>query len=160
MLSEFRPAEIVAVLMTVAATAAIYPIARYAEAHKGATGVVKERMDTMDELSKASKTLTAMFKGTRPYDPKTVARLAGLIADKAEKLPKMFPSGSDGDPSEALPIVWSDPDGFAKGFEALKEEAGKLAAMAPTVSMREALPQFFKMSRTCTACHTDYRKAQ
>lgn len=117
-------------------------------------------MDAMSELGKASKTITQMFKGQQKYDAETVARLANNIADHADMLPAMFPKGSDGHPSETLPTAWSDRVGFVKAFDALKVEASKLAKMSPTATQREAMVQFFKMSRTCTACHTNYRKAK
>lgn len=138
----------------------ISPVVHFAGAHEGAMGIVKQRMDVMSELGKASKTIAEMFKGQRAYDPAMVAQLARNIANHADKLPAMFPLGSGNPPSEALPSVWSDRDGFVKAFGAMKQEATKLSEMAPTATQRAVMGQFFKMSRTCTACHTNYRKAK
>lgn len=143
------------VFACVSAVAVTTPLA---VAHEGAKGIVKQRMDAMGDLGKASKTLTQMFKGQRTYDAQTVARLANNIADHADKLPAMFPKGSGGPPSETLPSAWTDRSGFDRAFGALKSEARKLADMAPTASQRETMAQFFKMARTCSACHTNYRK--
>ncbi len=135
-------------------------VIRLAGAHEGAKGVVKQRMVAMSDLGKASKTMIEMFKGQRKFDPAMVAQLARDIAVHADKLPAMFPKGSDGHPSETLPSAWTDRAGFVKAFSALKVEAIKLADLAPTATQREAMVQFFKMSRTCTACHTNYRKVK
>lgn len=126
-------------------------------AHEGATGVVKERMDAMSSMSRASKTLSEMFKGERKYDPAVAARLATEIASHADKLRDMFPPGSTAAPSKTLPSAWSDRKRFLEAFDALKSEARKLAGLAPGASQREAMVQFFKMSRTCSSCHRSYR---
>ena len=55
------------------------------EAHKGATGVVKERMDQMGEIAKSMKAMGAMFKGATPYDAEAV-RGKGSSQSLAAKL--------------------------------------------------------------------------
>ena len=78
-------------------------------AHGGATGVVKERMEAMEAISKANKSLSAMFKGDVDYDPASVRDSALRIKRHAgEAMTELFPEGSDGKPSEALPMIWDD----------------------------------------------------
>lgn len=157
MFESFRPGKAIAVVAIGATMGAIYPVVHFAAAHEGARGVVKERMDAMTDLGRASKTMTEMFKGQQKFDPEAIARLAKSIAAHADKLPAMFPEGSDGHPSKTLAKAWSDRAGFVQAFAALKVEATKLAEMAPTAPQRETMVQFFKMSRTCSSCHTTYR---
>ncbi len=96
--------------------------ASLALAHGGATGVVKERMELMENIGKAMKTLTAIFKGERDYDAGAVKAAAGSIRDHAgAQLTKLFPESSLDEPTETLPTVWQDWD----EFDAL---AGQLAA--------------------------------
>lgn len=135
-------------------------IVQHAGAHEGAKGIVKQRMKAMSDLGYATKSMLNMFKGHRKYDPATLARLAKAIADHAGALPAMFPEGSGGHPSETSPSAWTDRQGFLHAFGALMNEATKLSRIAPTATKNEAMAQFFKMSRTCTACHTYYRKAK
>ena len=146
------------VSLTVVALAAVPIGVSLGQAHDGAKGVVKQRMDAMKELGSAAKTLGQMFKGQQKYDPAMVAKLAGEMAAKADRLPAMFPKGSEGPPSDTMPSAWSDRAGFEKGFAALKMEASKLAEMAPKAPQQEVMAQFFKTAGTCRSCHTSYRK--
>lgn len=82
-------------------------------AHGGATGIVKERMDAMTAISKANKTLGAMFKGEAAYDAAIVREAATIInGHGGEAMTKLFPEGSGGMPSEALASVWEDWETF------------------------------------------------
>ena len=96
--------------------------ASFAFAHGGATGIVKERMELMENIGTAMKTLNAIFKGERDYDPEAVRAAAAAIRDHAgENMTKLFPENSLDKPTETLPAVWQQWD----EFEAL---AGALAA--------------------------------
>ncbi|MEK9722941.1 MAG: hypothetical protein VW405_05580 [Rhodospirillaceae bacterium] len=50
-----------------------------APAHEGATGVVKERMELMEDLGRALKALAPMVKGQAPFDAARVKAYARLI---------------------------------------------------------------------------------
>lgn len=93
-------------------------------AHGGATGVVKERMDAMDAMGEAVKTLAAMMRGETKYNAETVRETAAVIDNHAgEAMTALFPEGSDGEPSEAKPAIWTD----WQEFQAL---AGRLDILA------------------------------
>ncbi|MBX2807876.1 MAG: cytochrome c [Cellvibrionaceae bacterium] len=78
-------------------------------AHGGATGVVKERMDLMENLKGAMKTLKPMMRGQQDYDVDTVKQNALIIRDNAgEHMTKLFPEGSLEEPSEAKPEIWTE----------------------------------------------------
>jgi cytochrome c556 len=82
-------------------------------AHGGATGIVKERMDAMSDMSKAMKTLTPIIRGKTEYDSSLVSELALRIANQSgQHLLMMFPEGTEGDPSEAKPAIWAQWDRF------------------------------------------------
>ncbi|MCR9111365.1 MAG: cytochrome c [Rhodobacteraceae bacterium] len=100
-------------------------------AHSGATGVVKERMDAMGELSEAMKLLTPMMRGQAEYNPDAVRRAADTMIDHAgSDMTELFPEGSNDMPSEALDVIWEDWEEFAALAEALRTSAEgmKLAA--------------------------------
>ena len=76
-------------------------------AHGGATGVVKERMDLMENLKGAMKTLKPMMRGQKDYDVDTVKQNAAIIRDNAgNHMTKLFSEGSLKMPSEARPEIW------------------------------------------------------
>ena len=78
-------------------------------AHKGATGIVKERMDNFKASQKALKRVLAASKRN---DFDAIVPLANQIKNWAEIMPTKFLSGSDGPPSEAAPAIWTDFEGF------------------------------------------------
>ena len=100
-------------------------------AHSGATGVMKERMDAMDEMGEAMKRLTPMMRGQTVYDPDVVRSAAEtMIGHAGVQMTELFPEGSNGKPSEALDAIWEDWEEFAALAEALRTSAEgmKLAA--------------------------------
>lgn len=128
-------------------------------AHSGAMGVVKERMDLMKGMGDAMKTMGAMLKGETPFEPAVVADKAGYLAEHAGRIPKLTPEGSNDKPSEALPIIWQEWDGYEQGADALAKEGGKLAEIAGNGADERAIKiQFAKVSNTCGSCHDKYRK--
>ncbi|WP_222223290.1 c-type cytochrome [Marinobacterium arenosum] len=80
-----------------------------AVAHGGASGVVKERMETMKEMKTSMKSLSAMFSGKAAYDPDEV-REAALVLQRnsGDALTRLFPEGSLHKPTEAKEIIWQE----------------------------------------------------
>ena len=79
-----------------------------AGAHDGATGVVKERMESMKSISRAGKVLSNMAKGKQNLDPQDARTLALKIRTHALRIPELFPStqhSQAGSGTEASPAV-------------------------------------------------------
>lgn len=151
-------------------------------AHKGATGVVKERMDQMGMIAKSMKAIGGMMKGQTPYDADVVRSEAAMIASHGgETLTKLFPEGSIKHPSEAIPTIWTDWERFeaiamdlSRYATALSDGAGNdrggsgggLSSGGLTSSgsgdadLASMLPDdlFMKVAGTCSACHQDFRQ--
>ena len=128
-------------------------------AHSGAEGVVKERMELMKDMGDAMKVMGAMFKGQVPFKPAVVAEKAGFLAEHAKMIPDMTPKGSNDHPSEALPIIWQEWDGYVTGSNELADEGRKLVEIASNgAGLPEAKAQFINVSKTCGACHDRFRK--
>jgi cytochrome c556 len=79
-----------------------------AVAHQGATGIVKERMDTMSEIASNMKALAAMVKSDK-VDPDAAREIGSRVAEQARLFPTQFPKGSLSKVSEARAQIW---DGF------------------------------------------------
>jgi cytochrome c556 len=127
------------------------------EAHKGATGVVMKRMMSMKSMGDGMKELAAMVTGKAPYDAARTKAIAATIKGHAADIPKQFPKGSIKGPSEALPSIWQDWDGFKRHADNLAELADKLAGAAGD-GKSAALGLFAQMGKTCSGCHQDYRQ--
>ena len=128
-------------------------------AHSGATGIVKERMDLMKSIADQMKAVGRMIKGEDDFDAQKVAKAAEVIVRHAEKVPEMFPEGSNDSPSEALPTIWQDWETFLQLTADMKQQASNLRTAAKKAADIDGIrPQFAAVGKTCSACHQDFRK--
>ncbi len=130
--------------------------ATLALAHEGAMGVVKERMDLMDRQKDDMKIIGDMAKGVVPFDAAKAAEAARDISVTSKKIPELFPEGSEGGESDALPAIWKEWDRFTKSADDLDRVAGEL-----TTALEAGNPDwkaaFKKVGDACKACHQDFR---
>lgn len=127
-----------------------------AQAHKGASGVVKQRMTAMKEMGESMKALSLMVTGKQPYDAKSVQAIAATLKGHAGHLPMLFPKGSIKAPSEATPKIWTNWDDFKGQADKLAALADGLASAAPQ-GRTAAIGHFAKLGKACSGCHEDYR---
>lgn len=127
-----------------------------AQAHKGASGVVKQRMMAMKDMAAGTKELSLMVTGKKAYDAERVKAIAAAIKGHAGEIPKLFPKGTNHHPSEATAKIWTHWDDFKGHAEKLAELADGLASAAPNGKMA-AIGSFAKIGKTCSGCHEDYR---
>ena len=118
-------------------------------AHGGATGIVKQRMDAMVDIGRATK---AIRDAVRRSEPDAVRDAAMRIAGHAAEIPKLFPDGSFHHPSEALPAISVDRAAFDALAAKLALTAGELASNAD--APREAAR---RLADICKQCHTRFR---
>lgn len=124
-------------------------------AHKGASGVVKERMEAMGSIAANMKSVSHMLRGSADYDASVVKSAMEEISAHAAMLPHKFPKGTDAAPSEAALAIWTDPTQFNALFTELEMSADAVAALSGD---KEAVAQGFgKVAKTCKACHATYR---
>lgn len=134
-------------------------IASAAWAHGGATGIVKERMDAMTEISRNVKTVGQMLKGTAAYDPDEIARAAKAITGHAgNAMTELFPEGSLQHPSEASPAIWVEWKEFSDYAESLQTSARSLKDLAAQGAEQKTVAAAFgKVAATCKTCHEAFR---
>lgn len=118
-------------------------------AHGGATGIVKQRMDAMVDIGRATK---AIRDAIRRSEPDAVRDAAMRIAGHAAEIPKLFPDGSFHHPSEALPAISADRTAFDALAAKLVLAAEELASNAD--APREAAR---RLADACKQCHTRFR---
>ena len=123
-------------------------------AHKGATGIVKERMDNFKASQVALKQILAASKRN---DFEAIVPLANQIKNWAEIMPTKFPSGSDGPPSEAAPAIWTDFEGFKSAAKENFEAARSLEVTALNGEAKATAKAIQQLAGTCKACHQSYR---
>ena len=129
----------------------------WAIAHGGATGVVKDRMMLMKDISKSTKQIASMMRGEVNYNGRKVSELADSIASKGgEKITKLFPEDSLDEQTEALSAIWRE---WTK-FEALSDQLTVAAndLKAASDDQYDAMDSFQKLVGTCRACHRTFRQ--
>jgi len=131
--------------------------ATLALAHEGATGVVKERMDLMKRQQDDMKLIGDMAKGKTPFDAAKAAEAARDISLTAKKIHELFPEGSEGGKSDALPAIWQEWDRFTGNAEDLESVANALAASLGDSAAQDWKTAFQKVTDACKACHQDFR---
>lgn len=85
-----------------------------------------------------------------------VAAMTGL-RDNFQRLPTLFPEGSGGGDSEALPAIWENWDEFlaiAESGAGLAQQAIDAAAVGDATAYQAAMRAF---SGTCAQCHQQFR---
>ena len=152
-----------AILSVVTLSVVVASISLTAFAHGGATGIVKERMDAMEVMGKAMKSVGAMIKGQAAYDPAGIEAAAEVIAQHARDIPTLFPDSHEsrhGKVTDALPAIWEQKDRFDQLAADMLREAQTLSANAQEAEKRTVRLQFAKTAKVCSACHTAFRKPQ
>jgi len=134
-------------------------LALTANAHDGATGVVKERMQAMDAMAKSMKTVAPMIRGQAPLIGETAAAAARAIQTGAgEHLLRLFPAGSLSPPSDAKAEIWQDWARFEALANELADAAGRLEEAAKPGADNGAMTAAFKgVGAVCAACHKQFR---
>ena len=138
---------------------AVFPVALgvagAALAHSGATGVVKERMDGMKEMSHAAKAMGAVKAGAIPFSFETLNLAGREISRHGAAARAQFPAGSLTHPSEALPAIWSDRETFDRLMEQMIAAAEQLSV---TANRDEAEALATRIGGLCKDCHATFRK--
>lgn len=108
-------------------------------AHKGATGIVKDRMAAMMIMGKVVKSVSSMMQGEIEIDPEQIRQGATIIESHAgESMTKLFPEGSMQKASVAKLEIWSDWEGFEDLAKQLSLYAVGLEAAAENGLMSNA----------------------
>ncbi len=129
------------------AVSAGLPLSVPAFAHKGATGIVKERMDNFKASQIALKQVSAASKRNNFFE--AIAPLANKIKNWAEIMPTEFPSGSDGPPSEAAPAIWTDFEGLKSAAKENFEAASFLEVSALNGDAKATAKAIKQLAGTC-----------
>ena len=79
------------------------------------------------------------------------------MADITVMLQRVWPEGSGGDGTRALPAVWENQDDFRPKLEGLRAASARLREHAEADDMEGAGEALREVGRTRRDCHTTYR---
>lgn len=130
-------------------------LASTASSHGKATGIVRERMDSMVVLAETMKQLSAMSKSTTALDVAKMKQAAAAIAaNSGTNFTSLFPEGST-QHSEATQAVWTKPS----EFQSIADELFYLGEQLSDVTQpSELATQLQALSKTCKSCHQTFRQ--
>lgn len=124
-------------------------------AHQGASGIVKERMDRFTE---AKNQLQQIKKALRGDDFASVQGTASSLRDWARIMPDYFPEGSGSAPSEASPRIWEEFGAFKAAAKNHENAATMLMEVAEAGDKDASIAAFKTLAGTCSSCHKQFRQ--
>jgi cytochrome c556 len=120
---------------------------------------LKYRKAVMDTMAGHITALSLIFNGKVEHQEYLLTH-AEALAGSAEQVGKIFPAGSAVGKSEALPLIWQEPEKFQKAAEAVKVATAQLRD-AVKGGDKAAIGKAIKpVGDACKACHDRYRKEE
>jgi cytochrome c556 len=104
--------------------------------------------------------IVGMARGQVPFDAAVAERNARRMAALAPMIPELFAAMDTREfdvETEALPVIWEDPEGFAEKAAALEAEANTFADVAAGGDQAATLGGLRALGGTCGNCHDSYR---
>lgn len=83
---------------------------------------------------------------------------AQQLADFANRIPGLFPAGSDVGDTQALKTIWTDPAGFAAATKNIQSATQQLVAAAQAGDNAGFADALKRTGAACGACHRSYRE--
>lgn len=123
-------------------------------AHDHATGVIKERMEMMQQIAKHWKSIRERIDAKR--DLGSIKADAEAIAAHAPHVVHLFPKGSTQKPTEARAAIWQNWADFERKAAALEVVSKKLVNADPN-DFDAISAEARAVTQVCIACHEKYR---
>ena len=117
--------------------------------------------DVIEKRQKAMKGNSADVKAIKgaveSKDYATIETKAKDIMGTADKIPSLFPKGSDKGKTKATPAIWEKSDEFAKSAKNLSKASGELASAAKSKDDAAVAAKFKAVGEACSSCHKAFR---
>ena len=120
------------------------------------TPAMEYRQTIMNSLGAHRGALTAILNQDVPHQGHVLGHALSLQQLSA-MASDIFPEGSHGEGSRALPDIWADAPGFRDALSAFQSAADGLAEAARAGDMTAVDEAAAGLGRTCGGCHRPYR---
>lgn len=97
-------------------------------------------------------------RGLVPDDGNLVSH-AQALANGAKELGRVFQEGSNVGESEALPLIWEEPEEFAAAIAKTEEATAAFVTAAESGDEESISAAFRNVGMSCRGCHDRYRVA-
>lgn len=127
----------------------------------GAAALADTPAETIAARRAGYKHIDAIAKSL--YDagsPADVAPFAPKVAEISawlQKIPTLFPPGTDVGDTKAKPEVWSDPEGFKTAQQRAVAQVTKLQQVVAANDTADFAAQVKALATACSACHRQFR---
>ena len=129
----------------------------FSYSHKGAAGIIKERMDKFQESKNLMRTIN---KSLRNNNFNVVTKSAEKLNKWANEMEKYFPRGSEAstsNKSEASSNIWSEPEDFKKAIKKFEISSAGLIKISKNKNIDETVSSFREVAASCKGCHQKFR---
>lgn len=124
------------------------------------TAAFELRRDTMKQMGRALYlSVGRVAKGRSEFSPDTVAA-AETIARLAPMIGTLFPPGSDVPDSNMKPAILTAPDKVTQLAGAVQAAMPAFVAEVKSGDRARIAAAYNTMSKTCDACHSEFRKEE
>lgn len=140
----------------VLATASIMLVGATVSAALAQQNVINTRQALMKQSGQQTAVLNRMVRGQEAFDATKVGAAFDALADKAAKMPGLFPEESRKGETRAHPKIWEDSAGFKAAVASFASDVASARPKALTGldGLKEALPA---VAKHCGTCHETYR---
>ena len=119
--------------------------------------VVEKRQKLMKSQSAAAKAIKGAVEAK---DYATIEAKAKDLMGTADRIPELFPKGSNTGKTKAKAEIWDKSDEFAKHSKALKKAATELADAAKSKDDAAINVKVKAIGGTCSSCHKAFRASK
>lgn len=129
-------------------------------AEPSAEDAMKYRISVMTALRGHIGAASMIVRGIVEDDGHLEGHAAGLESGVKE-LHRVFQEGSAVAESEALPVIWDDPDAFAAAIEKAEQASARFHEVVAEGGDSAAIGAAFRdVGLSCRGCHDEFRVAQ
>lgn len=118
--------------------------------------IIGQRQALMKRSGAEARIGAQMARGEIPFDAAKAQAVFATFADKAAKLPNLFPENSKTGDTRAAPAIWEKPAEFKAEIAKFAADAKKGQETAKDLESFKAA--FSATGRDCGSCHETFRK--
>lgn len=120
---------------------------------------IKYRQFAMSAMAGHTGAISLLGFGRVEHEGHLKAHAQALV-DLTEQMRVLFPANSATGETEALPLIWEEPENFAKAVAASETAVAELNAAVEANDRAGIAKGFRAVGESCKGCHDRYRKDQ
>jgi cytochrome c556 len=117
--------------------------------------VISERQALMKRSGEQAKVGSQMVRGDIAFDLAKTHAIFAAFAEKAAKLPSLFPDDSKTGETRARAAIWERPDEWKAAIDRFAADTKE--ADAQTTDLETFKGTFRQVGRNCHSCHETFR---